>query len=170
MDIDPKASSLHILRRNRDELGDRTHSQKQPGIQIPAPSSKREGHVNISPESYTKMLLFLSKSRCLVLPKQVCHCLELGDACDFKHSIYHLRSMIFVKYFSWNSFPQREHTYNFWIPFLIFLLEACFSFCSARANFGPFYMGQKQIGYITEIAKNPNSNFSLYRMSQLVYF
>jgi hypothetical protein len=70
------------------------------------------------------------------------------------------------------SFPTKKAlTSNFWISFLIFLLEAYFSFCSSIAKFGLFYMGLEQTGHINEIAQTPSSNFNLlYRVSQLVYF
>lgn len=85
--------------------------------------------------------------------------------------LYPLRSMIFAEHADWPFFPQRKHTHNFWISFLIFLLEASFSFCSSVAHFGLFHIGQEQIGHITGIAENPSSDFNvLYRMSQCVYF
>lgn len=80
------------------------------------------------------------------MPKQVGRCLKKGDTWDFKQELYHLRSMIFAEHAGWLSFPQRKHTHNFWISSLIFLLEACFSVCSSVANFGPFYIGQEQMG------------------------
>lgn len=104
------------------------------------------------------------------MPKQVGHCLKKG-VLGILNKLYHLRSMIFAEHADWLSFPQRKHTHNFWISSLTFLLEAYFSVCSSVANFGPFYIGQEQMGPITGIAENPSSHFNLlYRRSQLVYF
>lgn len=118
------------------------------------------------------MLQLHSTSGGLILPKRVQHCLKLEDTQDLKQKALSFKKQDVHRTFQLDFFStEKAYTQNFWISFLIFLLEVSFSFGSSVANFGLFCIGQEQIGHITGIAQNPSSYFNLlYRMSQLVYF
>lgn len=168
--IDPAVfPSLLITRRNRDKEGDGTHKHNRPALTIPGwhqvAKRKPKELVLLNPnlKSYTQMLLFPFTSGSLILPKQVQHCHTLGDTQDFKQEAlsfkkYDVRRTFQLDFFS----TKKAYSCNFWISFLTFPLEAYFSFCSSIVNFGLFYIGQEQIGHITEIAENASSYFNLF--------